>query len=130
MSELKRIEKLEGDVTDLKNLIRKVLDPEGKLDVNMTVQEMIVHVTNNGKKTVTVDTTSLLGRILLCALKDHPSGPIFSFSEMSRMLDERGWHSGDGTLSPQLSKMVGTMLVKEKNGYRLPAKVSFTGDDL
>jgi hypothetical protein len=130
MSEIKRIEKLETEVADLKSLLRKVLDPEGKLDVNITIQELAVHVTNNGKKAVNVDTTGLPGKILFCALKDQQAGTSFREAEMSRLLDERGWHSPHGTLGPQLSKMVGTMLVRDKDGYRLPTKVTFTGDEL
>jgi hypothetical protein len=131
MIEEQRIKTLETEVGDIKSLLRKILDPEGKLDVNLTVEEMLVHVTNTGKKTINVDTSSLPGRVLFCALKDMPSvGTVFRESDISRMLDERGWHSPHSSLSSQLSKMVGTTLVKEKDGYRLPSKVTFTGDEL
>jgi len=130
MNDEERIKKLETDADTMRSLLQKVLNLEGKLDVNLTIEELLVHVTNSGKKTVNVDTSALQGRILFCALKDLAAGSIFREVDMSRLLAERGWHASHGTLSPQLSKMVGTMLVKDKDGYRLPSKVTFTGDEL
>jgi hypothetical protein len=125
-----RIRKLETDVDTMRSLLQKILNPEGKLDVNLTIQELLVHVTNSGKKTITVDTSTLPGRILFCALKDLAAGSVFREVDMSRLLDERAWHSPHGSLSSLLSKMVGAMLVKDKDGYRLASKVTFTGDEL
>lgn len=129
-------EQLEQKIADLEktnsailSLLRKIMDPEGKITINMTIEDLIVSV--NGKSSVTFDvsTGTIEGKIMLCALKDIERASLFTFSGMSKALDNRGWHTSDGSLAPALSRMVGKgLLIKENGGYRLPLKVTYTGE--
>jgi len=121
---------LEQDLAAMKSLLQKILGGSGKIDLNLTVRELEVNVKHAGLMTVDLDTTTVEGRIIFCALKDLKRKP-FTWTEISAKLDERAWHSGSGTLSPALSRLTRKkLLIKEANGYRLPSLVTFRGADL
>jgi hypothetical protein len=128
------IRKLKAEVGTIKSLLQKILNPEGKIDLNMTIEEMIVNIKNAGKITYDVNTTNAEGRIMFCALKDLERKP-FGWSDLARALDDRGWHMADGTLSNTLAKLTpkGLLIVEGAKGtrtYRPPSKVTFTGEEL
>jgi len=136
MSMEEEIKKLKTEVGTIKSLLQKVLNPEGKIDLNLTVEEMLVNIQNKGKVTYNIDTTNNDGRIMLCALKDLEGKP-FTWTDMDKALRERGWGiAGHGTLSVALSKLVSpkSLLIAEgatkDRTYRLPSKITFTGDEL
>jgi hypothetical protein len=127
-----RIKKLENDVDNIRSLLQKVLNPEGKIELNMTIEEMLVNIKGKSHVERSVDTGTVPGRVMFCALKDFPRDKLWSQSEMLKALDERGWHTSSGTLSTTVSRLVsdGLLVSKEREGYRAPSKVTFTGDEL
>lgn len=127
-----KVRNLEKDMEAVKSLLPK-LSEGGKIDLNLTVQELAVNIHHAGNITVDVDTTTGQGQILYCALKDL-NRKSFTEAEMSAALDEHGWHMAHGTLSPVLIKLVRKkLLIKEPRErkkaykYRLPSKVTFRG---
>jgi hypothetical protein len=136
MNDEERMKRLETEVGAMRSLLQKILNPEGKIDVNLTIEEMLVRVTNNGKKTVDVDTSTIAGRIIFCALKDlrDPQQPekLWSQTDLLRALDERGWHSVQSSVSNAMTKLVqdGQLISKQREGYRTPLKITFVGDEL
>ncbi len=127
----KKILELEQNNAGILSLLRKVMDPEGKLNINMTVQELIIQITGKSNDTLEISTTNIEGKIMLCALKDFGRNNILKFSAMSAALDNRGWHTPDGSLAPTLSRMISKgLIIKENGGYRLPSKVTYIGEAL
>jgi len=125
-----KTQKLEEDMKTVKSLLQKLLSEDGKIDLNLTVQELAVNLRHAGNVVVDLNTTSVEGQIIFCAVKDLQMQP-FTWSQISAKLDERGWHSASGTLSPALSRLAKKkILIKEKGGYRLPSKVTFRGADV
>jgi len=126
-----RLANVEKTNAAILSLLRKVMDPEGKITLNMTVEELVINLSGKSNATFDISTASTEGKIVVCGLKDFEGNSIFGFSAMSRALDNRGWHVPDGTLAPTLSRMVSKgLLIKEKDGYRLPSKVTYTGEAL
>jgi len=122
---LEKIHNLEEDMKAVKSLLQKLLSEGGKIDLTLTVQELAVNLEHAGNVVVDLNTTSVEGQIIFCAVKDLEMQP-FTWSQISAVLDERGWHSNPGTLSPALSRLTKKkLLIKEPKGYRLPKKVNF-----
>ena len=117
---------LKEDVEGLTTLLQKILSPDGKIDLTLTVQELVVRMQNNGAVTVTLDTHSTGGRIIYCAVKDLEQKP-FGYAEMLGCLDEHGWHVESkafyNAINPLITK--GLIIKEQKNEYHLPSKVSF-----
>lgn len=130
-----KVQNLEEDMKAVKSLLQKLLSEGGKIDLNLTVQELDVNIQHAGNITVDMDTTTGQGQILYCALKDL-NRKSFTEAEISAALDERGWHMAHGTLSPILIKLVQKkILIKERERkkaykYRLPSKITFRGSDI
>lgn len=130
------LEKLTKKVEAMETLFRKLLSRGGgKVDLNLSVEELIVNVRHSGDRTVDVSTANSNGRILFCALKDLEKGSQFTEADMSAVLKERGWGMGHSTLSPALSQLAkDNLLIKNTKTrpmqYRLPSKISFRGEEL
>lgn len=125
-----RLANVEKTNAAMLSLLRKIMDPTGKITANMTIEELIVNVTGKTNATFEISTANVEGKILLSALKDFDR-TVFAPSAMCKKLDDRGWHTPDGTVAPTLSVMVKKgLLVKEDGGYRLPSKVTYTGEAL
>lgn len=124
-----RILDLEEDMKAVKSLLQKLLSEGGKIDLNLTVRELAVNLRHAGNIVVDLQTTNVQGQIIYCAVKDLNMKP-FTWTQMSAVLDERGWHTSPGTLSTALSRLAKKkLLIKEPKGYRLPSKVTFQGAD-
>jgi hypothetical protein len=131
-------EEMENKIGDLErkssailSLLAKVLDPEGKMMLNLTAENLEVYVTLQKKElTKNLDTSTANGRILYCAVEDLKLAT-FSESEMSRCLSERAWPSTHGAIAPVLSRLVSdNMLIRENTSgpakYRIPGKITVT----
>ena len=126
---LEKIQNLEEDMKAVKSLLQKLLSEGGKIDLNLTVQELEVNLKHAGNIVVDLQTNNVQGQIMYCAVKDLNMKP-FTWSDLSAALDERGWHANPGTLSPALTRLTKKkLLIKEPKGYRLPSKVTFRGAD-
>lgn len=127
----KKIMELEQTNSGLLSLLQKIMDPTSKMTLNMTIEELIINVEGKKNVEIQISTASTDGKIVLCALKDFELNTPFGPSAMSKALANRGWSIPDGTLRPALSNLVVKgLLVKDDGGYRLPSKVTYTGDVL
>jgi hypothetical protein len=126
----KKILELEQTNSGILSLLRKIMDPEGKITVNMTIQELIIRITGKSNETLEISTSNNEGKILFVAVKDIDRNSIFAFGVIGKKLDERGWHIPNATLSVALSRMSKGLLIKENGGYRLPSKVTYIGEAL
>jgi hypothetical protein len=126
----KEIDQIRKDHQDLLDLLKTIVNQEGKLTVNMSIQEMIIYIKNQAQTTVDVSTSTVLGKILFCAVS--PKGfnrQPFTFTTMQNKLREFGWAVADGTLSNNLTDLTGkAWLIKEGTSFRLPTQVTFTGE--
>ncbi len=122
-----RVKKVEEEVEAIKTLLPKVLNPEGKMDLNLTISELAVNISGRNE-TRDLDTASNFGKVIACAIVDLEGKP-FTEAEMSACLQERSWGMAHGTLSPVLSNLTKErLLIKDDSKpmrYRLPKKVSF-----
>ncbi len=124
-----RVAAVEKTNAAILNLLRKVLDSDGKLSLNITAEDLTVYVTLQRQQVVkNFDTSTMNGRILFCAIEDLQKAP-FAESEMSQCLAERSWTSSHGAVSPALSRMVSDNMLIRENGsgpvkYRLPGKIT------
>jgi ABC-type sugar transport system ATPase subunit len=83
------------------------------------------------KKTFSVDTSKIEGRIVFCTFEDLGGlGVRFSSTDVAGALDKRGWHVADEELSSVLGSLVDSgQLINEREGYALPKEVVLTGDE-
>lgn len=127
-----KIAELQKKVDGVLSLLQKILNPDGKMDLNMKIEDLIVQVTNKGHVTVDISTSTADGKIMFCALSPNAfNREPFQYSTMRKCLLEQGWNMGDGTYSSALNGLVSKgLLIKEEKNYRLPAHVTFTGDEL
>lgn len=127
----KKIVELEQTNKGILSLLQKIMDPTGKMTLNMTVENLIVNIVGKRNAVIEISTANTDGKIMLCALKDFDQNVIFTPADMSKKLANRGWNIPDGTLRPAISTMMNRgLLVKDGGGYRLPSKVTYTGDAL
>jgi hypothetical protein len=133
-------EELEQQIAELKeqnkgilSLLQKILDPNGKMKLNLTVQELQVAVTNKASVTFNLETSTVNGKILYCALspKGFNKEP-FQYSTMRKKLLEFGWTMSEGTYGSGLNdlKSKGLLIQENDKSYSLPTLVTFTGDVL
>jgi hypothetical protein len=124
-----RIEAVEKTNSAILSLLRKVLDPEGKLALNIAAEDLEVFVTiQKQQMTKDFDTSSMNGKIMFCAIEDMKNQP-FTESEIGKCLSERAWPNSRGAIAPTLSKMLGANLLIRENGsspakYRIPGKIT------
>lgn len=128
----KKISEMEQTNNGILSLLRKIMDPDGKLNINMTIEELVICVTGKSNATLEISTSNNEGKILFVAIKDLDRNSIFTFGTLSKKLEERGWHIPSATLSVALSTMASKkgLLIKENSGYRLPSKVTYIGESL
>jgi hypothetical protein len=124
------IDSLKEEVAAIKSLLQKILFPEEKT-LNLTVEELSVRIQNKREPAVDLDTSTIEGKIMFCALKDLALGTVFSQAQLIAALDERGWRTAQSSVSKALGRIVskGLLISMERQGYRLPAKVTFVGEE-
>ena len=115
----------------IESLLRKVLSPDGKLYLNMTAEEIIISISGKTAETINITTDNIENRIMFCAIVDLKMQP-FGWTEISRCLDNRGWHvGGKSTMGNAFTRLTSKgWLMRENEKYRLPSKVRFVGDAL
>ena len=128
------LEEIERELAELKKeqrgileLLQTILDPEVKMTLNLTAENLTVYA-NLQKQQLTknFDTSTANGRILACAVEDL-KGAAFAESELSACLAERGWPSSHGAVAPALSRLADdNLLIREGTSpvkYRIPGKI-------
>jgi hypothetical protein len=132
-------EELEGKLAELQrktdgvlSLLRKILDPDGKITLNMKIEDLVVYVANKGQVAVNVDTSSADGKILFCALSPRSlNRQTFTIPTLQKALLEESWNMASKTIYNNVYALVSRgLLIKEDQTYRLPAHVTFIGDAL
>ena len=128
------IGKIKTEVETIKLLLQKIVNPEGKIELNLSIEELVV-LASHKDRVVNLDANSVAGKILACALlelvdKTTKKPEPFTESELSDVLSERGCPMGHGTLAPSLADLVDQgLLIADKHAkpykYRLPSKVTF-----
>ena len=118
-----KIAELQKKVNGVLSLLQKILNPDGKMDLNMKIEDLIVQVTNKGHVTVQISTSTADGKIMFCAFSPNAfNREPFQYSTMRKCLLEQGWNMGDGTYSSALNGLVSKgLLIKEEKNYRFPA---------
>lgn len=134
LSQEEKINQLTEMVEGLRGLLAKIISPDGKIDLNMTIEQMNVQVTNQNRITKEVSTANLEGKILFCALSskdgDFNRQP-FSLTPMLNALLEHGWSTSKSSVNNSLLSLAKqALLIKEKDTYRLPKQVIFIGEGI
>jgi hypothetical protein len=104
-----------------------------KEEIHLEDKELVITVTHTDK-IIDMTTDDVFGRIMLCALKDlNREG--FDENDMSRAMDEHGWHMDRILVALNMSKLakIGRLLkitTQRPYKYRLPSKLTVNVKEL
>ncbi len=141
----KKIDKVMSDVKSIQDQMKTTKitrsplqvprdSKEGKTDLeptNITLEEhpLAIYITHKGEREIDMNTDTRDGQILYTAVKDLPLEG-WSWTDMMNALVEHGWGMARTTLASNLSSLRNhSLLVKTKDGYRLPKLVTFKPKD-
>jgi hypothetical protein len=104
-----------------------------KEEIHLEDKELVISITHTDK-IIDMTTDDVFGRIMLCALKDlNREG--FDENDMSRAMDEHGWHMDRILVALNMSKLakIGRLLkitTQRPYKYRLPSKLTVNVKEL